>query len=182
MLDEAGCDLLWMPSVYRHLSRWLFDQGQRVRHLASGGKARRGPAISMASRRSSPSCCYPSGPTLPLFGEKDFQQLAVIRRMVARPRSSSRDRRRPDRTRAGRPRPVLAQCLSLAPTSDSRLSPYRGRWKPRETRSLAARRSRRLCTRLKPRFATRVFADRLFRACRCRRRSSRLRKPQARCA
>ena len=88
-----------------------------------------------------------------------------------RPRPGGRDRRRADGARAGRPRAVLAQRLSLAPTSGS------ARGGAAAVRSNAARdailggaagRRSAPATRKQSLRRRRLRADRLFRAGRCR--------------
>ena len=48
-------------------------------------------------------------PDLAYFGQKDAQQVAVLRRLVARSRAGARSARRPDREGRGRPRTLLPQ-------------------------------------------------------------------------
>jgi pantoate--beta-alanine ligase len=82
LLAEHGCDLLWLPAVED-----IYPDGFATKVSVSGvsqrweGEARPGHFDGVATVVA--KLLLSVRPDVALFGEKDFQQLAVIRRMVA---------------------------------------------------------------------------------------------------
>lgn len=80
-LEQAGCDLLWMPTV-QEIYPDGFATTVRVSDLSDRWEGETRPGHFEGVATVVAKLLMSVRPDLALFGEKDFQQLAVIRRMV----------------------------------------------------------------------------------------------------
>src|SRR3569623_2067428 len=82
LLEEQGCDLLWMPGV-EDIYPAQFATNGSVRGVADRWEGEARPGHFDGGATVVAKLLLSVRPDVAVFGEKDFQQLAVIRRMVA---------------------------------------------------------------------------------------------------
>ena len=131
-----------------HVSGRLRDDASRVGRRRRGPRRRR-PARPFRRRRDGrrASCSTRSGPTSPCSARRIISSSPSSASMVRDLDLGGRDRRRADPARRRRPRPLLAQRLSLRRGAARRRAPCRARSARRRRRSRAAATSPRRSTR-----------------------------------
>ena len=126
--DEAG-DLAKLAAVGAHLAYLptvaeMYPEGAstwvEVEGLSRGLCADRRPHHFRGVATVVTMLLNQAQADLAVFGEKDYQQLQVIKRLAQRPRHPDRDRGRRHGARARRPRHVLAQPAPDARSSGAR--------------------------------------------------------------
>ena len=120
---ELGVDVLFAPPVSEIYPDGLRDDGPGragSREVFEG--AERGPAHFAGVCTVVNKLLNIVGPDVAYFGQKDAQQVAVVKRMVRDLDMPSRDRGPADRARAGRARAVQPQRAPLARGSRPRAS------------------------------------------------------------
>ena len=124
--EQAGADVVFAPSVDE-----VYPGGEPQVRITAGpmgerleGASRPGHFDGMLTVVA--KLLHLTRPDVALFGQKDAQQLALIRRMVRDLNFPRGDRRRPDRPRGGRPRPLQPQPLPLGRRAPHRARPLPG--------------------------------------------------------
>ena len=130
MCAAAGVDVVWAPSVED-----VYVSGPVQVTVSAGplgdileGAIRPGHFAGMLTVVA--KLINSVRPDRAYFGEKDYQQLTLVRRMVARPRSGRRDRRRTDGSRERRAGAVQPQPLPVARATTASQSPCPARCGP----------------------------------------------------
>ena len=136
--EEEGVDLVWAPPVEEVYSPGFDTTVARGRHRRARSRAPRGPATSTAWPRWWPSCSALVGAEHAYFGQKDAQQVMVIRRMALRPRTADgRSSRVPRSAKPTASRSRRATCTSPLSSGRRRRSCI-ARCSRRATRGAAA--------------------------------------------
>ena len=140
-LAALGVDAVFAPVGRRDVSGRLRDADHGGRAGPPGSRATPGRTSSAASPPSSPSCSSPCRPTSRCSARRTTSSSSSSAAW-RRPRPAGDRRRLPDRPRRRRPRPLLAQRLSLGRRARDRAAPPRGACRPPPRRSAPARRRR----------------------------------------